>query len=161
MKNDPRHEKKANSQSLDALFGEFTTHSAQETFELGREMGQQLRGGEILLLRGDLGAGKTVFAKGLAAGLGIDPADVTSPSFTLINVHEGRLRFYHIDLYRLDSGTHPDLGFDEIFDASDAATAVEWADRLRRVPKHAINVTIKYDGETDRRIVVDGSPAIN
>src|SRR5215471_1575810 len=74
------------------------TRSAQETFQLGVWIGEALRGPAVFLLRGDLGAGKTVFAKGIAAGLGIDPADVTSPSFTLINVHTGRLKLYHIDL---------------------------------------------------------------
>ena len=83
---------------------EVITRSAEETFELGRKVGLAINGRAVVLLSGDLGAGKTIFAKGLAAGLEIDPADVTSPSFTLVNSYEGRLRMYHIDLYRLDTG---------------------------------------------------------
>src|SRR6185369_3056070 len=73
--------------------GHFITHSAEETFELARRIGERATGGEVFLLHGDLGAGKTVFAKGIGAGLAIDPVDVTSPTFTLVNVYEGRLRF--------------------------------------------------------------------
>src|SRR5215831_15928097 len=115
------------------------TRSAQETFQLGVWIGEALRGPAIFLLRGDLGVGKTVFAKGMAAGLGIDPADVTSPSFTLVNVHEGRLRFYHVDLYRLDSGSTGGLGLDEMFEEPDAVVAIEWAERLGRVPAASID----------------------
>src|SRR5712691_8780917 len=84
--------------------GVFITHAAEETFDLGRQVGEQLGGGEILLLSGPLGAGKTVFVKGLAGTLGIDSAEVTSPSFTLVNLYNGRLTLYHIDLFRLDEG---------------------------------------------------------
>src|SRR6267142_3732288 len=77
---------------------------ANETFDLGRRIGAQLIGGEILLLNGPLGAGKTMFVKGLAAALDIDPEEVTSPSFTLVNPYQGRLPLFHIDLYRLDEG---------------------------------------------------------
>src|SRR5216684_2673059 len=99
-----------------ALFSELVTRSPEETFALARRIGEQLKGGEIFLLKGELGAGKTLFAKGLAAGLGIDPADVTSPSFTLVNIHQGRLRFYHVDLYRLESDRRVDLGLEEVFE---------------------------------------------
>ena len=84
--------------------GEWTTQEVAETFRLGRQVGGQLIGGEILLLSGPLGAGKTVFVKGIAAGLELDPAEVTSPTFTLVNPYSGRLTLYHIDLYRLDEG---------------------------------------------------------
>ena len=84
--------------------GEWSTSNAAETFALGARIGAQVTGGEIILLDGPLGAGKTVFTKGLAAGLGIDPEEVTSPSFTLVNPHAGRLPLFHIDLYRLDEG---------------------------------------------------------
>ena len=134
--------------------GEFTTHSPEETFALARSIGERLGGGEILLLSGELGAGKTVFAKGLAAGLGIDPADVTSPSFTLVNVHEGRLRFYHVDLYRLESDRQVDLGLEEIFEDNKAVTVVEWAERLGLVPAGATMVAMFYVSISDRRIVI-------
>jgi tRNA threonylcarbamoyladenosine biosynthesis protein TsaE len=135
------------------LFGEFVTHSPEETFELARCIGQQLRGGEVFLLKGDLGAGKTVFAKGLAAGLGIDPSDVTSPSFTLVNIHEGRLRFYHIDLYRLEHAVH-DLGLDEIFLDQGGITAIEWADRLRVAPERPVEIDLSYVTDSERRVVI-------
>ena len=85
--------------------GAWTSHGPAETFDAGRRVGHRLAGGEVLLLSGTLGAGKTVFTKGLAAGLGLDPAEVSSPSFTLVNRHDGgRLVLYHLDLYRLAEG---------------------------------------------------------
>lgn len=142
------------NQKLETYSGEFTTHSPEETFELARSIGEQLEGGEVFLLSGELGAGKTVFAKGLAAGLDIDPSDVTSPTFTLINAHEGRLRFYHVDLYRLDAGAHLGLGLDEIFDDVNAVTLVEWAERLDLLPFRAIVVGIVYVSTSDRQVAV-------
>src|SRR4029453_16696462 len=84
--------------------GEWLSAGPEETARVGARLGEQLRGGEILLLSGPLGAGKTVFVKGLAAALDIDPEEVTSPSFTLVNPYQGRLLLYHIDLYRLNDG---------------------------------------------------------
>ncbi|MFN2491344.1 MAG: tRNA (adenosine(37)-N6)-threonylcarbamoyltransferase complex ATPase subunit type 1 TsaE, partial [Pyrinomonadaceae bacterium] len=81
--------------------GEFVSRDARETFELGKQIGDELRGGEILLLDGPLGAGKTIFVKGVAAALDIDPEEVTSPSFTLVNPYAGRLQLFHLDLFRL------------------------------------------------------------
>jgi tRNA threonylcarbamoyladenosine biosynthesis protein TsaE len=138
----------------EAYFGEFITQSAEETFELANRIGDQLKGGEVFLLTGDLGAGKTVFAKGLAAGLGIPSAEVTSPTFTLINVHEGRLRFYHVDLYRLDTGAHERLALEEIFEEENAVTVIEWAERLSFAPASATVVEMVYVSPSDRRIVV-------
>jgi tRNA threonylcarbamoyladenosine biosynthesis protein TsaE len=138
----------------ESYFGEFTTHSPEETLALGRRIGEQLRGGEIFLLRGDLGAGKTVFAKGIAAGLGIQPDDVTSPSFTLVNAHEGRSRFYHIDLYRLDFGSQENLGLPEILDDGNGVTAIEWAERLNVVPAGAFDIEMSYVSDCERRITI-------
>ena len=132
----------------------YVTHSAEETFELGRTIAERLDHRAVFLLSGDLGAGKTVFTKGLAAGLEIDPADVTSPSFALINIHEGRLRLYHIDLYRLDHGACFELGLDEILDEARAVTVIEWAERLDYVPAGAIKIEILYDSDTERRITI-------
>ncbi|HXU40262.1 MAG TPA: tRNA (adenosine(37)-N6)-threonylcarbamoyltransferase complex ATPase subunit type 1 TsaE [Blastocatellia bacterium] len=142
------------NQKPENYFGEFTTHSPEETFELARSIGEHLEGGEIFLLSGELGAGKTVFAKGLAAGLDIDPSDVTSPTFTLVNAHEGRLRFYHVDLYRLDAGAHLGLGLDEILGDDKAVTLVEWAERLALVPTRGIAVEMVYVSTSDRQIAV-------
>src|SRR6185503_7196510 len=133
--------------------GEFITRSANETFALARRIGGQLAGGEVFLLTGDLGAGKTVFAKGLAAGLGISPADVTSPTFTLVHCHEGRLRLYHIDLYRLEPGADRRLGLEEIFEDEAAVAVIEWAERLSVYPEAATTVEMSYVSPSERRII--------
>src|SRR3954468_7353499 len=83
---------------------QFESHSQSETFALGERLGAELNGGEIILLNGPLGAGKTMMVKGIATALGLDQEEITSPSFTLVNPHHGRLLLYHIDLYRLDAG---------------------------------------------------------
>lgn len=134
------------------ITGEFITRSAEETLMLGRRIGEQLGSRAVFLLSGDLGAGKTVFAKGLAEGLDIDPMDVTSPSFTLINIYDGRLRLYHIDLYRLDQGGCRELGLEEILDERAAVTVIEWAERLGFVPEGAIQVEILYISDSERKI---------
>jgi tRNA threonylcarbamoyladenosine biosynthesis protein TsaE len=136
------------------IAGEFKTRSADETFELGRRLGEQLNGRAVILLKGDLGAGKTVFAKGVAAGLGIDAADVTSPSFTLINVHDGRLRLYHIDLYRLESSSRIDLGLEEILEDERGVVMIEWAERLKFTPESSVEVEISYLSDSERVIVI-------
>ena len=149
-------EEKSEGRDIEAA-EEFITRSDEETFEIGRRIGEGLSGREIFLLSGDLGAGKTVFAKGLASGLGIDPADVTSPSFTLINIHEGRMTLYHIDLYRLDTGACQDLGLEEIFEEDNAVIVIEWAERLGYAPPGATRIEIEYLSDSERRITVQRS----
>lgn len=107
------------------------THSAEETFELGYEIGENLHTPTVFLLDGELGAGKTVFTKGLASGLDINPADVTSPTFTLINEHSGRMPLIHLDLYRLPDGVDAALsiGLDEIL-LQKAIVVIEWSEKL-------------------------------
>jgi tRNA threonylcarbamoyladenosine biosynthesis protein TsaE len=136
------------------IAGEFNTKCADDTFALGRQIGEQLDRRAVLLLKGDLGAGKTVFAKGVAAGLGIDAAEVTSPSFTLINIHDGRLRMYHIDLYRLESSSRIDLGLEEVLEDEKGVVVIEWAERLASVPESAVEVEISYVSDSERRIVI-------
>jgi tRNA threonylcarbamoyladenosine biosynthesis protein TsaE len=147
--------------------GALTSGSPEETFEAGRRVGERLRGGEILLLSGTLGAGKTVFTKGLAAGLGLDPAEVSSPSFTLVNRHgEGRLVLYHLDLYRLAEGpaaAHA-VELEELLADERAVIVIEWAERMGRyrLPPTTWRVRIEGDGEDPRRITVgraEGSAA--
>ncbi len=140
-------------QTGSTVSGEFITHSDLETFELGSRVGEGIRGRAIFLLHGELGAGKTVFTKGLAAGLGIDPMDVTSPSFTIVNVHEGRFRLYHVDLYRIESSARRELGLEEMFDA-DAVTVIEWAARLQTPPQGAIEVNIEYLTDSERWVSI-------
>lgn len=137
---------------------EFISANESKTFELGIDLGKQLVGGEVLLLNGSLGAGKTVLAKGIARALGIDEEEVTSPSFTLVNPHQGRLLLYHIDLYRLDEGAtaaHA-VDLDEILTDDHAVVIIEWAERLGRYPLPAKiwRITITGDGDDPRRISV-------
>jgi tRNA threonylcarbamoyladenosine biosynthesis protein TsaE len=137
--------------------GEWTADGPSETFELGRRVGARLAGGEILLLSGPLGAGKTVFVKGLAAALGLDPDEVSSPSFTLVNRHDaGRLLLYHLDLYRLEEGpaaAHA-VDLDELLADERAVIVIEWAERMGRypLPGGAWRVEIEGDGGDPRRV---------
>ncbi|HEU4595157.1 MAG TPA: tRNA (adenosine(37)-N6)-threonylcarbamoyltransferase complex ATPase subunit type 1 TsaE [Pyrinomonadaceae bacterium] len=139
--------------------GEWTSHSAGETFDLGRTVGERLAGGEIILLGGALGAGKTVFVKGLAAALGVDPDEVSSPSFTLVNRYdEGRLTLYHLDLYRLEEGASAAhaVELDELLADERAVLVIEWAERMGRypLPQPLWRVAIGGDGEDPRTIRV-------
>lgn len=138
--------------------GEWTSRSESETFAIGNQLGLQLRGGEILLLDGPLGAGKTIFVKGLAAGLEVDADEVTSPSFTLVNPHRGRLPIFHIDLYRLDAGAaaaHA-VDLDELLGDESAVIVIEWAARLGRYPLPLCvwHIKIQGDGDAARNIVI-------
>lgn len=137
--------------------GTFITHSAEETFELAYGIGESLTTATVFLLEGDLGAGKTVFAKGIAAGLDIDPADVNSPTFTLVNAHEGRIRLYHLDLYRLAGQVEEvyALGLDEMLSEDKAVVLIEWAERLGAfsIP-NATRVQIVEAGDDARKIVM-------
>jgi len=138
--------------------GEWLSGSVDETFRLGQLLGSQLEGGEVLLLSGPLGAGKTVFVKGLASALDLDAEEVTSPSFTLVNPHEGRLRLYHVDLYRLDEGASAAHAVDleELLTDEEAVIVIEWAERMGayRLPANTWNITIAGAGEEPRRILL-------
>ncbi|MGZ8842664.1 MAG: tRNA (adenosine(37)-N6)-threonylcarbamoyltransferase complex ATPase subunit type 1 TsaE [Pyrinomonadaceae bacterium] len=142
---------------------EFVSTSEAETFDLGVRLGKNLSGGEVLLLDGALGAGKTVLVKGIAQALGIDKEEVTSPSFTLVNPHPGRLLLYHIDLYRLDEGASAAhaVDLDEILTDEQAVVVIEWAERLGRypLPDNVWRISITGDGDDPRQIAVNGMPA--
>ena len=132
-----------------------TTRSEEETFTLGAELAASLVPGSVVLLFGDLGAGKTAFVRGMAAGLGIDPEEVSSPTFTLIQEYRVPVRggaakptagrvangLYHVDLYRLEGAEIEDLGLDELTAAGGIA-AIEWAEKLSRPPADAVRVHI-------------------
>src|SRR5437762_6677099 len=137
---------------------EIISHNQSETFDLGERLGRELSGGEIVLLNGPLGAGKTMLVKGIASALGIDQEDVTSPSFTLVNPHPGRLLLYHIDLYRLDEGASAAhaVDLDEIMTDENAVVIIEWAERLGRYPLPAScwQISIAGDGDSPRRISI-------
>lgn len=130
--------------------------SEAETFRIGRELAESMRLPAHILLYGDLGAGKTAFARGLAAGFGLeDSEEVSSPTFTLINEYRGRVKIYHIDLYRIDTGRLEGLGLDEIFENPNAAVIVEWAERLGDFPTPgAVRVFLEYVDEGSRKIEI-------
>ncbi len=126
--------------------------SARETKAWGRRLAAGLRGGDLLGLSGEIGAGKTCFVKGLAIGLDLNEADILSPTFTMIQEHSGRLKLYHIDLYRLDSACLDDLGLREYLFTSGVA-AVEWFERLREAEElEVLSVRISYVSPSARRI---------
>src|SRR5438034_5211668 len=137
---------------------ELVSNSERETFDIGVRIGNQLSGGDIILLNGRLGAGKTVLVKGIAHALGVDEDEVTSPSFTLVNPYEGRLLLYHIDLYRLDDGASAAhaVDLDEILSDDDAVVVIEWAERMGKypLPAGAWQISITGDGETQRTISI-------
>jgi len=137
---------------------ELVSNSERETFDIGVRIGNQLSGGDIILLNGRLGAGKTILVKGIAHALGIDEQEVTSPSFTLVNPHRGRLLLYHIDLYRLDEGASAAhaVDLDEIMTDENAVVIIEWAERLGRYPLPASGwqISIAGDGDSPRRISI-------
>jgi len=132
------------------------TQSEDETFALGKRLAERLQPGTFVLLHGDLGAGKTAFVRGMAAGLGADPGEVSSPTFVLVQHYKGRVPLTHVDLYRLDSGTAvDDLGLEEM--ASGAVVAIEWAERLPQPFEESVTVKIEDLGGDTRRIVLDAN----
>jgi tRNA threonylcarbamoyladenosine biosynthesis protein TsaE len=134
---------------------EWRTGSDEETAAVGRALGETLSPGAVIHLFGDLGAGKTVFVRGLAAGLGIDPDEVSSPTFTLIQEYRGQGRhpLFHVDLYRLAGAEVDDLGLDAL--AVEGIVAIEWANRLPDPQPRAIVVRINDEGDDRRRIEID------
>ena len=130
------------------------THSEQETADTARILAGTLKSGDVILLSGNLRPGKTAFVPGLAAGLGIDPDDVSSPTFTLVHEYRGgRLTLYHADLYRLDKVATEDLGLEEM-GVSDGVLAIEWPDRLAHSLPGAREVRIEMVDENTRRIAI-------
>ena len=126
------------------------TAGPEETEVLGEELGRRLRKGDLVLLKGELGAGKTTFVRGIARGLGSE-ALVASPSFQLVRVYPGRIALAHVDLYRLESHSElAELGLDELLDAG--AVVVEWGDRIE-APDAAV-VVIEHRGGNHRLIRV-------
>ena len=137
---------------------EYTTASTEETEALGQTLAKTLAPNTLLALHGDLGAGKTAFVRGLAAGLGYH-GRVTSPTFTIVNEYEGKIPLFHFDLYRLGSEDELyDIGFDEYLSRS-GICAVEWSERAPELMNTAqVQVTISRLDETSRRIVVEVRP---
>ena len=134
---------------------DYISKDPQDTFLLGERIGRQLQGGEIILLNGDLGAGKTLFTKGIASGLqGQDP--VVSPSFTLVNIYKAKLDIVHVDLYRLEADDVWGLGLEDFMDR-EHVIVVEWADVARPYfTGPVIEVRIAYLDDHTRRISLQG-----
>ncbi len=131
----------------------FITRSEDQTFRLAKKLALGFKGNEVILMTGPLGAGKTVFAKGIAAGAGIkNPNDVNSPSFTLLNIYDGRFRVYHFDLYRLERPADIlDLGWEDIL--GEGLVLVEWAEKLPFTVE-GIVVKIEIGKDDERRITI-------
>ncbi len=130
----------------------------EATFDLGEKLGESLHGGEVVLLTGGLGAGKTLFTKGILNGLEYDIDEVTSPSFTLVNQYDAQFTVYHIDLWRLtnDSDAAFAVGLDEILADDRAVVVIEWPERLNRYSfsKPVIHVEIIGDGIDERAVKI-------
>ncbi len=135
--------------------------SAEQTRWLGRRLGEELEGGDVIGLAGELGSGKTCLVQGIASGLGVDPGvPVTSPTFTLVGEYPGRVRLRHADFYRVESYARlEDAGFDDLLD-SDAVLVVEWPERFPDVlPAERLDIRIALVSESERRFHVKGKGA--
>lgn len=139
------------------MTSEILTISEEATSAAGARLGETLHAGDVVLLHGDLGAGKTAFVRGLAQGLGAPQDDVSSPTFTIVQEYSGRVPLYHVDLYRLEEREVDDLGLEELV-LGDGVVAIEWAERWRGRPDDAIEVRIEDAGEDTRRIRVGSLP---
>jgi tRNA threonylcarbamoyladenosine biosynthesis protein TsaE len=146
---------------------EVVSRSVEDTESVGRRLGERLQVGQMIHLLGDLGAGKTAFVRGLAEGLGIDPDEVSSPTFTLVQEYKGRVTLFHVDLYRLAGAEVADLGLDAL--AAEGIVVIEWANRLPSPDGRAIIIRIDEasdvappdgdarinDGDEPRRIRIE------
>jgi tRNA threonylcarbamoyladenosine biosynthesis protein TsaE len=132
----------------------FVTGNEEETMNVGASLGAELQPGDVVLLYGQLGAGKTAFVRGLAHGVGASPDEVSSPTFTLVQEYAGAsATLYHVDLYRLEPKEVDDLGLEELV-SGDGIVAIEWADRWTGRPDDVIQVWIEEAGEAKRSIRV-------
>ena len=142
--------------------GEFICETPQDTFDLGETLGASLKGGEIILLSGGLGAGKTLFTKGILHALDFDVDEVTSPSFTLVNLYRAKFDVYHIDFWRLDNiaDVAGAVGLNEILEDEKAIVIAEWSEMLKEknFANVIIRVLIEGDGD-DARVICVSQPS--
>ncbi len=134
----------------------FLSEKEEDTILLGREIGKLLRPGDLVLLYGDLGTGKTTFIKGIAQALNVDPeVYITSPTFSIVNIYEGEYTIYHIDLYRLVGDEIEDLGIWEYL--NEGILLIEWADRISEIPKEDfLEIRFEILDQNKRKITVIG-----
>lgn len=139
---------------------QYITTSPEQTEALGERLGERLRGGEVIAYRGELGAGKTAFTRGLARGLGIS-VRVTSPTYTIVNEYGGgRLPLFHFDMYRLhDADDLFDIGWEDYLERS-GVCAVEWSENVAEAMEGAITVTLEKYADDTRRITIEGGEDI-
>lgn len=138
---------------------EIVSTAPEQTLSFGRQLGQLLRTGNVLCLIGDLGAGKTLFVQGIAQGLGLD-GEITSPTFTVMNVYEGTVPVYHFDLYRLEEPEQlMDIGFDE-YTGGDGIAIIEWPDKFPDyMPDSYLRIELVKTGDNSRVIKVSAQGA--
>jgi len=134
---------------------EIITHSEEETLLFARELGKKSKKGDVFALTGDLGAGKTIIAKGIAGGINVVD-DITSPTFTIMEAYDGDLPFYHFDLYRIESEEELDLLYFEEYWEGDGISVIEWAEKAGdRLPDNTTTLTLEYLDENSRRITIE------
>ena len=138
----------------------YLTNSPEETQALGAKLGAKLQPGAVIAYRGDLGAGKTAFTRGIAQGLGASDM-VTSPTYTIVNEYlSGRMPLFHFDMYRLpDSDSHFDIGWEDYLERG-GVCAVEWSENVADAMEDAIIISIEKTGEESRRITIEGGPEL-
>jgi tRNA threonylcarbamoyladenosine biosynthesis protein TsaE len=137
---------------------DLVSHSSLHTERLGERLGRSARPNDVFALWGELGAGKTVLARGVASGLGIDPSEVSSPTFIIFREHgDGRLPFFHVDLYRLEGANVFNTGWEECLEAG-GVTVIEWPDRAGdALPDDRLDVRLEHIADTKRRVVVSAT----
>ena len=139
---------------------EYISNTSEETFAIGKELANVLKGGEVLILSGNLGAGKTAFVQGLAVGLGVRGL-VNSPTYTIMKLYEankGKIKqLCHVDAYRLSSGLElQDIGVSDYFKLKDTITAIEWPEKIKEIlPQNYISIKIENKSENVRKIIIE------
>jgi tRNA threonylcarbamoyladenosine biosynthesis protein TsaE len=139
----------------DVVSVDLVSHSSLHTERLGERLGRSARPNDVFALWGELGAGKTVLARGIASGLGIDPTEISSPTFIIQREHRGgRMSLFHIDLYRLEGADLTTTGWEESLEAG-GVTVIEWPDRAgEALPDDRVDVRLEHIADTKRRVVV-------
>ncbi len=133
----------------------YITSSQEETFDVGYELGKKAKKGDIFGLIGDLGTGKTILAKGIAKGLGINE-EITSPTFTLLEVYEAAIPLYHFDLYRISDDSELENLFFEEYWYGDGVSVIEWAERaMKRLSNDIFIIRLSYTGKNRRKITIE------